>query len=212
MPGRSGPGRTISNPISDNFDRASLGANWTQNTGTSDTVGSASWGIITSGNIAIASWAGSPTPGADQVAEATIAPGWVAATSNLLVAVNVRRRASDSARYMFGYDNDPADGEPTTQWIIKYDGVASELTRLIATNATAPAPVAGDRLRIEVRGTGATVTIKGYRNGILLCEGTDTTADRILSGPPGLVCRVWVGQTITYPQAAFTDFAAGTLL
>lgn len=213
MHGRGGPGRTISDPVTDNFNRASLGANWTANTGTSDTVSSTSWGIVTSGTIAVGSWAGTPTPAVDQYAEATIATGWSAATSKLLLGVNVRRRSSDSARYMLSYSNDPGDADPTTGWVIKYDGVASELTRILLTNTTLGAPVAGDRLRIEARGSGATVTLKGFLNGILIFEGTDTNADRIVTvGPPGLVARVFVGETITYPQACFTDFAAGTLL
>ena len=205
--------RTVTDLVSDDFNRADLGSNWTQNTGTSGTVSSTSWGIITSGNIAVASWAGSTTPAVDQYAEATIAPGWSAASSKLLLGLNVRRRSADSARYMLSYDNDTGDAEPAVQWIMKYDGVAPESTRLILTNAVLGAPVAGDRLRVEVRGSGATVSLIGFLNGTVIFEGTDTHADRINTvGPPGLVARVFVGETISYPQACFTDFAAGTLL
>lgn len=215
---RGGPGRTIADSATDDFNRASLGANWTKNTGTSDTIASADWGIITSGNIAIASWAGAPTPGPDQFCEATLAAGW-SPSGFLLAAINVRRRNSDGARYMFGYSNDPNDSDPTVEWVIKYDGLASEFTRILVGNPSPGAPAAGDRLRFEVRGTGASVNLKGYRNGTLICEANDTNngtptpeVTRILAGSPGLVCRVWVGETITYPKAAFTDFATGTLL
>lgn len=204
MAGRSGHGRTITSPIADDFQRASLGSNWTVYLGNAAIIGSADWGASASSGIHIAGWTAT-TPGPDQVVEAVM----VAAPSTTLMESQVfgRRRSSDSARYAFHYHAFDA------QWEIKYDGVASELTRLLDTDAVAAAPVAGSALRLEIRGTGSSVNLKGYHNGLLILEADDTNADRITAnGPTGLVCRAQTGQTPTYPVGLFSRFAAGALL
>lgn len=203
---RAGPGRTISDPVTDNFNRASLGADWTVHLGNVATVTSTHWGASASSGVFISSWTATSITG-DQVVEATIATGW---DSRLLAQPFVRRRSSDSARYGFGYDDDPTF-VATPIWYIKYDGVATELTRLLSEVTGPAAPVAGDRLRLEARGTNP-VLLKGYHNGILRCSASDATADRVTTGPPGLVARPHSGVTLTYPLPVFNDFAAGTLL
>lgn len=201
---RGGPGRTISDPIADDFQRASLGGNWTVYLGNAAIIGSADWGASSSSGIHISGYTAT-TPGADQVVEAAI----VAAPATSLMEQQVfgRRRASDSARYGFHYH------AFQSQWEIKYDGVATELTRLLDTDAAPAAPAAGSVLRMEIRGTGATVNIKCFHNGVLILEADDTHADRITAtGPTGLVCRAQTGQSPTYPVGVFSRFAAGTLL
>lgn len=201
---RGGPGRTIVDAVSDDFERASLGGTWTNYNGTADIIGSAAWGAPSSAPVYICGYTAT-TPGANQVVEAAI----VSAQSTSLMEVQIfgRRRSSDSARYAFHYH--AAD----EQWEIKYDGVATEDTRILDFDAVTPPPVAGSVLRMEIRGTGSTVNIRGYHNGLLLCEADDTDADRITAtGPTGLVCRAQLGETPSYPVAVFSRFAAGTLL
>lgn len=199
-------GRTITDPIADDFNRASLGANWASHLGNASIVSNAHWGPSAFSGIHVTSWDGSTLPAADQFAEATVASG---VDAQMQYQVYVRRRSSDTARYGWHYN---FEASPSPQWEIKYDGVAAELVRVLDTDP-ASAPAAGSRMRIEVRGTGASITINGYHNGILICSVEEIHADRItVNGPPGLVSRAFVGQTLTYPSPVWTDFAAGTLI
>lgn len=199
-----GPGRTISNPISDDFQRASLGANWTVHLGNAAIVASADWGPSAFSGVHVSSWTGTTITG-DQFSEAVLASGIHA---QMQAQVYTRRRSADVARYAFHYNFEAG----TPQWEIKYDGVATPDVRLLATNTTEPAHAAGGMHRIEVRGTGASINIRGYVNGRLIIEANDTHADRITSGTPGLTCREAVGAGLSYPQPVFAKYAAGTLL
>lgn len=206
-----GHGRRSTGGVTDNFDRASLGANWTVVLGNAAIVGSADLGASASAGIHIAAWAGSSL-GDDQFAEMRISPS---VEPLMQFQVFCRRRSSDAARYAWLYKSDPAfdfegspDGPPA--WCFKYDGVPSAQTRLFGQVTTAPAPAAGDVLRLEVTGQNP-VTLRGFHNGRLISEATDTTADRVLSGPPGAAYRANSGSSPTYPVRIFTDFAAGTL-
>lgn len=204
MIGRAGgPVRRQGGLVFDDFNRAApLGSNWTVLLGNATIVGSAAFGASAFSGIHIANWVGS-TLGADQFAEGVIATG----RDPLMQAqVYLRRRAADGARYALHYDFEFAG-----YWEIKYDGVATEFTRSLATSvAAADAP--GSVLRLETRGTGASVNLKAYHNNVLIMEADDTHADRITSGPPGLVCREAVGAGLAYPSPVFASFAAGTLL
>lgn len=198
--------RTLADVVVDNFQRASLGSNWTVHLGDAAIVASADWGAAQSAGIHISSWAGSPTPGLNQFAQGVVASGVDALMQR---QVYVRRRSADTARYALHYN---FEFSPTPQWEIKYDGVATEFTRILATS-TATGHAAGSVLRLEARGSGATVSLKAYHNGVLLMEADDTDADRINTlGPPGLVCRAAVGETLSYPSPVFAEFSAGTLL
>ncbi len=198
-----GPALTVSTSANDDFERSSLGTNWTATLGSPVTVNSSDLGAGSFSGVHIATWAGASfLP--DQFCEAKIAPDLV---SNMQHQVFVRRRSSDAARYAFHYNG---EATPSPRWEIKYDGVATEFTYLLATS-TDPAPVPGDTLRLEARGTNP-VTIKGYHNGVLLLTGTDSTADRITSGPPGLVFRAFVGASLTYPSPVFENWSGGTLI
>lgn len=202
----SGAGRTISGAVSDTFERASLGSDWTVHLGNAAIVASSDWGASAFSGIHISSWTATSITG-DQVVEVTLASGW---DNRLLAQPYVRRRSADSARYGFGYDDDPAFvGDP--HWYIKYDGVPTEQTVYLVETTGLPAAAPGDRLRLEARGTNP-VELRGYRNGVLMVEASDAAVDRITSGVPGLVARAWSGSSLTYPIPVFEDFAAGVLL
>ncbi len=206
-----GPGKVAINGVADDFERASLGSNWTLYVGNSSTTGivaSSDMGVLAFSGVHIAAWAG-PAVGADQFSEARSSTGLV---SNMQHQVFARRRTSDGARYALHYNPEAANNiiPASPQWEIKYDGVASAQTRLIATSSL-PAPSPGDTLRLEVRGS-STVELKAYHNGILIMTATDTDANRVISGPPGLVFREFVGASITYPSPVWENWSAGTLL
>ena len=192
----------VASGVSDNFNRSSLGPNWLSHLGNASIVAGADWGPSAAFGIHITSW--TAPVGVDQFAEATVAAG---VNPKMQYQVYVRRRASDAARYGFHYNFEASP----PRWEIKYDGVPTSLTRIVATSS-APTPGPGSKLRLEARGSGAAVSLKGYHNGTLVCSGDDTNSDRITTaGPPGLVCRAFVGQTITYPSPVWTDFTTGAL-
>ena len=94
------------------------------------------------------------------------------------------------------------------EWIFRYDGVASPAIRLVA-NATATTPPApGDTLRVEIVGS----TLKGYLNGELVLEGTDSDASAIADGRPGLAARLTTGDgTLAADTKIWESFAAGDM-
>lgn len=204
MIGRSrGRGKTLTGVTVDTFERASLGANWTSVLGNPAIVASSDFGASAFSGIHIATWTGT-TPTVNQFAEAVISSGM---NAQMQGQVFVRRRTSDSARYAFHYDAE------NLYWQIKYDGVPTESVRSLATDAVTAGYATGDTIRIEVRGTGAAVNIRGFRNGRLLLEVDDVHADRITTnGPPGLTIRAFVGASLSYPQAVFESYAVGSLL
>lgn len=197
-PRSRGPGSSFPS-MTDTFERASLGSNWSTVLGTATIANSSDWALA-SGNICISNWVGTGVA-ADQAVEAVISSSKPA---NMLAQPYVRRRSSDAARYGFGYDDDPTF-TPTPQWYIKYDGVPTEQTRLLATNTTRPAPVANDRLKIEATGSNP-VRIRAWHNDQLVFDITDSAAERITTGVPGLVTRPWSGETPTYPAPVFESF------
>lgn len=194
-----GRGRPDSLPrlfVSDDFERASLGSNWTVRFPVPDNGGpggAAQNGIIGSSDLGTTNGANSfsivertaETFAADQYAEGRISSE--ANTSTWAFQIFGRRRSSDGARYGFHYDNDPTQ-IPYGRFCIKYDGVASNLTRVIAQGPVdfVNVPQPGDALRIEIRG----YTIRALWNGIVVLEATDTDASKIASGRPGLASRI----------------------
>jgi hypothetical protein len=126
---------------------------------------------------------------ADQFSEGSVP---LDVTAGWAHGVYVRWRASDAARYMFAYDNDP--NQPLFgSWIFKYDGVPGPQTRIIASAPASVTPQPGDTLRIEVTG----YTLRGYLNGTKLLEATDTDPTKIADGVPGLAARWANGNTST---------------
>ncbi len=151
----------------------------------------------------LVNWIGS-TFQPDQYCEATISPD---VTDGWIYQVYVRWRESDAARYGFGYNGDP--GQDTFgQWIFKYDGVPSPQTRIIASTPAATPPAPGDVLRLEVEG----YTLRGYHNGNLVLEATDTDPSRIDAGEVGLAAR-WATGNMGTPNAVkiWEDWAGGSL-
>ena len=145
-----------------------------------------------------------PVFAADQFCEATIP---TAVTAGWAHQVYVRWRASDRARYGFGYDNDPNQAQ-FGSWYFKYDGVPGPQTRYFATTPATVTPVPGDTLRVEIRG----YTLRGYLNGTKVLEATDTDATKIANGVPGLAARWANGNTqTTTAVTVWESWAGGSL-
>jgi hypothetical protein len=198
-----GYGRTVTDAVADDFQRASLGANWTRPLGDAVIVNSQSLGAGSFSGVHIAIWNGATQPGANQFAEVRVATD----IGDMQHQPFVRRRTSDGARYGLIYDTDS-----TPFWAIKYDGVPSQDTRLfLAPGYTTPlAP--GDVMRLEARGS-SPVSLRAYHNGRLVLAVDDSDANRVTSGPPGAAYRATLGApALTYPSPVYETFAAGTLL
>ncbi len=202
--GGAGDGQT------DDFERAELGPNWrivfppppndtqVQIIDDSDLgMGPGPQGFF------LANWIGTSFA-ADQYCEATISAD---VTDGWIYQIYVRWRESDAARYGFGYNGDP--GQDTyEQWIFKYDGVPGPQTRIIASAPAATPPAPGDVLRLEVEG----FTLRGYWNGQLVLEATDTDPSRIANGEVGLAARWATGNMGTpSPVKIWEDWSGGSL-
>lgn len=181
---------------SDAFERAALGPSWSVHAGTPGIVAGSDLGLL-AGSIAILSWTG-PLP-ADQFSEAEVAAG---IDARMQRQVFVRRRAPDSARYAFHYNL----GVSPQRWELKYDGVPTPQTRLLATALTPGGPVSGDVIRIEARGS----TLRGYKNGRLVLQAQDTAAQRIVGGAAG-AAFVLMGESVARPSPVFERWAGGGL-
>ena len=145
-----------------------------------------------------------PMFAADQFCEATIP---LNVTAGWAHQVYVRWRASDRARYGFGYNNDPGQAS-FGDWYFKYDGVPTVDTRYFATAPATVTPQPGDTIRLEIRG----YTLRGYLNGTLVLEATDTDATKIADGPPGLAARWANGNTQTSIDVrVWESWAGGSL-
>lgn len=190
---------TDTNVVTDSFERKDLGSNWTKLFGNPGIVNRSDMGIVSGGFSLVGRVAPAFTP--DQFNVCTTV--W-SMNPIMRVQVFVRRRASDAARYGFHWNS---TATPVPQWEIKYDGVPTAQTRLLATTSDEPGLGVGDVLRIEV--AGSPPTIRGYRNGAVVLEASDTHADQIASGQPGMafspaggvsvsrspVCESWSGGT-----------------
>jgi hypothetical protein len=194
------------NPAADDFERATIGANWTRYGGSqAQIVNGHDLGAPDPSIWCFVVWTAS-TFDADQFSEVVTAPG---KPDSLLTQVYVRQRAADLARYGFDFNN-----ENTTtnipRWEIKYDGVPTAQTRILAAvPATMPAP--GDTLRIEVRGTDP-VVITGFHNGVQVISATDSAHQRITTtGPAGMVSRLSSGTTAPPNSPIFASWKGGTL-
>lgn len=196
---------------SDDFERAALGANWS----ISFPADGSQVRIIDGSDLGmnpgpqgffLANWVGS-TFDADQFCEAVIpmdvTPDWAH-------QVYVRRRASDAARYGFGFDNDPTQGQYYQKWYFKYDGVPGPETRMFGVVDKGPqAPRPGDTLRVEIRG----YTLSGYWNGRLMATASDDqAANRIANGVPGLAARLANGNaSITQSAKLWESWKGGNV-
>lgn len=129
-----------------------------------------------------------------------------------MVQVFVRRQGGDGARYGFHYNFEAGKG----QWEIKFDGVVSAKTRILATNASFAPPEKEGTLRIEATEN----SISGFykcptcQSFSLVLTAADKDPQAILrSGQPGLVSRerVDIPLQIKYPTAVFASWSGGNL-
>ncbi len=199
----------------DDFERASLGANWTvayptPNGGVVAIVNGCLARNPASSSFYIIDYTG-VTFAADQWCEATYAAN--APMTDEVNAVNVRRDPAQSPapRYIACYDfGDTGDEEFNGKIIIKYDGVAPEDTEYMASVDFRPL-VAGDRIRLEIVG----FTLRCYVNGVFVLGVTDTL-QRITTGRPGMCGRRTFSDGVGSLPGLVTveiwsDFAAGNL-
>ena len=191
-------GTGASDVASDDFERAALGPNWVELFGQSGgIVGGKDFGMLAAGFLTV-DWAA--RFGADQFSEAVIA---ATKPANVLVQVHVRRQSDSFARYGFHYNPE----KTPAVWEIKYDGVPTPDTRILA-SSTGPALVPGDVIRIEVRGR----EISGFLNGQRLLVATDLAPNAILgTGGTGITTRLKDGTTTTSPAAVVASWRGGTL-
>ena len=181
--------------VSDDFERASLGSDWKIHLGSPGIVAGSDLGLV-SGTFALVSWAASIP--SDQFSEAQLSPN----SDKVDKGVFVRRRASDAARYQFHYDTNGTDADPRPHWQIKYDGVPTAQTRILASSFSARAPVPGDVIRIEAQGR----EIRGYLNGQLVLSAQDSA---ITAGTAGVALLKLGG--VTAPTAIVERWLGGRL-
>ena len=168
----------------DDFERTVLGNTWMEWVNAECSVNGSDLVQANPSNWCYAVY--STTFAANQFSEAVISPDKPA---QILTQVFVRQQpvgtpSGNGARYGFHYNADPGKA----WWEIKYDGVVSAETR-VWMNASAPPPMPGDRIRIEVRGTNP-VQIRGLHNGIELISVSDSEPQRIATtGHSGVVER-----------------------
>jgi hypothetical protein len=208
--GTGGSGGGVGQAVRDEFERATLGSKWevVYPTGADKAqvqiLADSDLGML-KGNQAffLIDWVGN-TFSADQYCEATTAQD---APAGWAYMVYVRRRTSDGARYGFVYDNDPS--QPNYgDWIFKYDGVPGPQTRVFASVKATTIPKPGDTLRVEIVG----YTLKGYLNGGIVLQATDTDATKIADGRPGLASRLATGNgSLGVDSKVWEAFAAGDL-
>ena len=191
--------------VFDDFERSGgLGSNWTVffGGGSVDIVYDSDLGFTNNSALfGIAAWTAT-TLTADQYSEAVISPNRI---DSMLTQVFVRRRTSDNARYGFHWNNDFGG-----RWEIKYDGVPTIQTRILASLPGAE-PLAGDTIRLEIQ----VMTLKGFHNGNLLLTYTDSafaaSSPITTTGAPGMAYRFTVGFAAFYPQQVFEEWGAGNL-
>jgi len=187
--------------VSDDFERHTLGSNWIVlgGSGSIGIVGQSDLGLVAGPARGGATEWGAGGFLADQFSEAMISPD---RNDSMLTQVFVRHRVSDNARYGFHWNNGLGG-----RWEIKYDGVPTAQTRILA-SIVAPEPAAGDRIRIEARGS----RISGYHNGALILSAEDTSPDAITAtGRLGVVFRFTTTFPATYPSAVFEEWTGGDL-
>jgi len=192
----------------DDFERSALGMNWERGAGSNaDIVNGRDLGTP-DGTWAFVSWRADSFC-ADQFSEAKIAANKPTA---ILTQVFARKQPNgvpngNGARYGFHYNADPGKA----WWEIKYDGVITADVRILATNSAAAAPIPGDVLRIEVRGT-SPVIIRGFHNSVEVVSAMDSASSRITpSGLPGMVARAAGGSSAPDDSPIFASWRGGEL-
>ncbi|MFY9344518.1 MAG: hypothetical protein WAT39_18640 [Planctomycetota bacterium] len=193
--------RCQSDPVFDDFERHTLGPNWLRLGGsTADIIANSDLGSPQANGCVVA-WVGSVFA-ANQFNEVTTATNM---SPDMLTQVFVRQRLTDNARYGFHWNGDGTN----SRWEIKFDGVPTAQTRLIAT-LPGPGPAPGSTLRLEVYGSDP-VVLRAFVNGQPLLAGTDPAPNRITgAGRPGLVGRLRTGVAYTPPMPIFEQWRSGS--
>lgn len=196
-------------PAQDDFERPSLGGDWTRISGSNaEIVNGSDLGAPTNVWLFVG-WTASEFA-ADQFCEAVIANE---RPDTMLTQVYVRRRTNDLARYGFHFNDENGDGTgiANPRWEIKYDGVPTAQTRILA-SVPASMPQPGDSLSIEVRGT-SPVSIRGLHNGVEVISAQDSAHQRIISsGMVGVVSRLRRGGYTAPPNSpVFASWRGGSL-
>jgi len=201
------PPSTLSDPAFDDFERASLGSNWTIYNGDVDIISNSDLGVLSkTGPIAgtgIVAWSAN-TFSPNQFAEAVLSPD---IHPDVFIQVFVRRRASDLQRYgfMWGPPSVPACAPWPGGWILKLDGGLGAPTLACV---SAPKPNPGDTIRIEAVGS----SLKGFLNGIEVISTTDVVLTE--PGEPGITINVNLGMIPLgdYPVIVVESWTGGGLV
>jgi hypothetical protein len=182
--------------VVDDFERPSLGGNWTIYIGDVAIINNSDLGMRSQSGplfgLGIVAW-GATVFSANQFSEGEISRD---VDANSLYQVFVRRRVSDGLRYGFHWQPGTSGGE----WALKRDGVTAAQV-LVAVSAAKPLP--GDRIRIEVRGN----LLQGFHNGVKVIEVTDSVLTE--AGQPGVAMNT--SQVTLFPSSFFKSWTGGSL-
>lgn len=170
----------------DDFNRAdgAMGSNWTHlypGWADSDIAGNVAVAADTS-NEQVARWDGAGTFTDDQGAIATVG-GIAWQTDSYRCGVIARASADTNANrdYYAFYASLDAEVNKATRLVRCVNGTQTTIASTTAAWAN------GDTIAIEVVTTdGATVNVKGFRNGTEVLNFDDTNAARLLTGKPGI--------------------------
>jgi hypothetical protein len=172
-----GPSVGCTQIASDTFARASLGANWTQTTGSNITLGiysSTAIGVTAgTGNYGAVYWSGAGSFTANQYSKKTISQVGAATTDGQIgPAVLISSSAN------------------TYYWLFEFSGnvyISKQLAG-VETNITggnAYVPAVNDVVELYVTVSGSTATLTAYVNGVSIASGADSTS-AITTGVPGI--------------------------
>lgn len=200
----------------DDFNRASLGANWTNvNTGNAGSISIDSstravgqYGVQPTNEIAEAVWAGTGSFTADQYSEVTLinplANG--GAANRQACAVRMSGTGGTRSEYQAVVQQDSAT-TPTT-YIAKV--VSGTITILYS---AAQAWANADKLSLEAEGT----TLRLCRNGVPLGGGFTLTDSSVATGTPGVAATVaayldaWEGGNVSAASTGGLPLTGGGL-
>ena len=197
-PAAPGPPPPMSDAISDDFERAALGGNWTIFNGDVAIINNSDIGVRTRTTtllgLGIAAWSGT-TFAADQFSEAVIS---LDVNPSADLQVFVRRRQSDGLRYGFFWQAGTSGGE----WALKLDG---GMPGIVLVTVPTAKPLPGDTIRIEVQGN----SLRGFHNG----QQVISTMDSMLteSGQPGMALNIARVPDSALPTPMFESWRGGSL-
>jgi hypothetical protein len=192
----------------DNFNRASLDANWSnQNTALAGNVlvdssirATGQFSTQVTDQLPTARWVGAGSFTADQYATARLVN--VAAVLGVAIRAGVTVRSSGTAGARSYYEAVVRqDTAPTTTELAKW--VAG--TRTVLHSASVPW-ANGDLLELEAEGT----TLRVYRNGVALGGGFTATDTSLATGTPGVAVTQgafvddWEGGNVTSGSATYS--------